>query len=143
MRLGYLGWVEHGEGLGDHAAHGPSEDGGAAESQRRDQGADLVGHAGDAERRRNAGRLPYTGVVEHHNGVVISQGGDERRLPVVHGAAQPITRTIGLPEPTSHERLRLRPCSAQPRPSQDANKLSSSRPRRAAAMARIVSRTIG
>ena len=47
------------------------------------------------------------------------------------------------PADGTHPHPSSTPRDIQPRPSHDANKLNSSRPRRAAAMARTVSRTIG
>ena len=83
-----LRWVEHGKGLGDHPSHGPTEHGGRAQVESRDQGARLVSHAGDGERRGNGGRLAYAGVVEDNDLVARRQGIDERRRPVVHGPAE-------------------------------------------------------
>ena len=72
-----------------------------AQVQRRDQGARLVGHAGDGKRRGNGGRLAYAGVVEDHDLVRAARAStnDGDQLSMV--PPRPMISKSGCPLPSS------------------------------------------
>ena len=91
--------VEHGQCLGDHAAHRPAEDVRLSEAERGDERAGLVGHRVDAERSGQGLGLADAGVVEDHDVVALGEGIDEAPVPALHGRAVAGDQDQGWPAP--------------------------------------------
>ena len=75
------------EGLGDHAAEGEGEDVDLVEAERLDEGVGVVGHRLDAVGNL-AGGGADTAVVEGDDVVVLRDGVDDPRVPVVQGRGE-------------------------------------------------------
>jgi hypothetical protein len=80
----HLVGVAHCQRLGDHAAHGPSEDIGVAQMQGGHKRACLVSHFIDAERRFKRRSAPYARVVESDYSGVEREAIYEMRIPRLH-----------------------------------------------------------
>jgi hypothetical protein len=78
-----FGVLDH-EGLGDHAAEGEGEDVDRLEAERADEGVGVVGHRLDAVGNLSRGGADAA-VVERDDVMVLGDGVDDPRVPVVQG----------------------------------------------------------